>query len=212
MPEPLPIVKADPPRFNILSLDSCKYKGIMIAKFISEMEDQAYTIASVNKCIPARKSKKVAVTELFDLVAGSETGGIIATSLVIPNRDPVTKQEQKNAYFSTDVIGYFERNTDTLYFDHQMPPIQKVIIVVYLMGILCYVVFLSCQRRYHIEGFNERIIDLKTYLKMKKRIIKDKEHKCDIEKEEMYTKVKERLFSSELYKRDEKFCQIVGNI
>ena len=38
--------------------------------------------------------------EMFDLIAGSETGAIIASTLVIPNDDPKTMDAQKNKYFS----------------------------------------------------------------------------------------------------------------
>ena len=78
-------------RYNVLSLDSAKYKGYMTASFVSFMEQYAYSVAERDYCIPARASKRIAMPELFDLIAGSETGAIIATSLVLPNTDAATK-------------------------------------------------------------------------------------------------------------------------
>jgi patatin-like phospholipase/acyl hydrolase len=37
--------------------------------------------------MPARTSERVAMPELFDMIAGSETGAIIASSLAIKNPD-----------------------------------------------------------------------------------------------------------------------------
>lgn len=38
--------------------------------------------------------------EIFDMIAGSETGAIIATTLNVPNKDEATASEQPNAYFA----------------------------------------------------------------------------------------------------------------
>ena len=80
--------------YNILSIDSALYKATMSAKFVDYMERKAFSIATMNKCyasdqkaISSRQSKKVSMTELFDMVAGSETGAILATTLVLPNKD-----------------------------------------------------------------------------------------------------------------------------
>ncbi len=40
------------------------------------------------------------MSELFDLLAGTSTGSLLATTLVIPNLDPETNQTQKNKYFA----------------------------------------------------------------------------------------------------------------
>ena len=78
----LPLVCA---RYNILSLDSASYKGIMTAKFVDYIETKAADIAYTNSsvCYPDESADRVAISEMFDLIAGSETGAIIATSLSI---------------------------------------------------------------------------------------------------------------------------------
>ena len=52
------------------------------------------------------------MTELFDLVAGSETGAIIAIKLMLPNDDSETKAEQKNKYFADHSVAFFKENVD----------------------------------------------------------------------------------------------------
>ena len=78
-------------KFNILSLDGAKYKGYMTASFVEYIERNAYSTAVRDYCLPARASEKIAMPELFDLIAGSETGAIIASTLVLPNNDAKTK-------------------------------------------------------------------------------------------------------------------------
>ena len=77
-------------RYNILSLDAAKYKGYMTSTFIGYLEQNAYVVARRDFCIDERVSERIAMPELFDIIAGSETGAIIATSLVLPNTDPAT--------------------------------------------------------------------------------------------------------------------------
>lgn len=57
------------------------------------MEGEAYNYARKNYCIDQRKSRKVSMAEIFDLVAGTSTGSLLATALVIPNNDTATKEK-----------------------------------------------------------------------------------------------------------------------
>lgn len=58
------------------------------------------------------------MSELFDYVAGSETGAIIGATLLIKNDDPETlKLGQKNKYFANDTVEWFKNNIETLYRD-----------------------------------------------------------------------------------------------
>ena len=86
-------------KYRILSLDSATYSGLMTAEFVSFMEKKAYLIARSLKCLTERESERVAMHELFDMIAGSETGAIIASSLVVPHDD--ASSPQKNKYWAT---------------------------------------------------------------------------------------------------------------
>ena len=87
----LTTVSVEAASYNILSLDSAKYKGYMTASVVSFMEQYSYSVARREFCITPRESKRIAMPELFDMIAGSETGAIIATSLVLPNTNATTK-------------------------------------------------------------------------------------------------------------------------
>jgi len=50
---------------------------------------------------------------MFDMIVGSETGAIIATSLVVPEE----KGSKVNKYFADEAVKFFETNLDKLYID-----------------------------------------------------------------------------------------------
>ena len=57
----------------------------MVARLIGYMENYAYLIAKRDCHITKRTSEKMAMHELFDMIAGSESGAIIASSLMLKN-------------------------------------------------------------------------------------------------------------------------------
>jgi hypothetical protein len=92
--------------YDILAIDSAKYNSIMTANFISYMELEAFMVSKKYQCkdkknnvIADRESKKVAMPEIFNVLAGSETGAVIASTLNVPNQDVETMDVQDNAFF-----------------------------------------------------------------------------------------------------------------
>ena len=105
------------PAYNILSLDSAIYKGVMQANFVQYMERKSYLIAREYECsdhkgkmIGDRVSQKVSMAEIFDMIAGSETGAILASTLILPNKDEKSVDYQPNAFFADKVIEFFKSN------------------------------------------------------------------------------------------------------
>ena len=78
----------------MLSLDGGGIRGLITAKVVDFMETYAYLYAKRAYCIDKfeiRTNEKISMAEIFDLVAGTSTGSLLATALVIPNDDPATK-------------------------------------------------------------------------------------------------------------------------
>jgi hypothetical protein len=96
------------------------------------MEKKSYLIARRLYCIDQRDSKRIAMYELFNMIAGSETGAIIAATLVIPNDDPNNKL--KNKHWSTKSSSFFKEDVDILYQESNMPEsIKSILSLVFLV-------------------------------------------------------------------------------
>ena len=108
------------------------------------------------------------MTELFDMIAGSETGAIIATTLVIPNDDK-NKTTRKNKFYSEKAIEFFERNLSTLYHDSSMPTVLKIDIFLPIVGFLSLFAYLGTYNKINIDGFNERYLEVKDMIKLRKK-------------------------------------------
>jgi patatin-like phospholipase/acyl hydrolase len=65
------------------------------------MEQYAYEYATENLCYPKNPlNERISLSKLFDMVAGTSTGSLLTTSIVIPAvDDPAT-----NRYYADDAI------------------------------------------------------------------------------------------------------------
>ena len=89
------ICKKDPEdigctKYNILSLTQASQYGYMTARFISYLEKKSYYIAKDKGCkIPERHDNepRLAMTEIFDMIAGTDTGAIIAGAIAVRKDD-----------------------------------------------------------------------------------------------------------------------------
>lgn len=156
-------------RYNILSLDSAIYSGQMTAKFISYMELNAYSVARQKYNIPPRDSQRISMTELFDLIAGSETGAIIGANLAIPNDDPDTKATQKNKYFADHSVDFFEKNQQALYHDAKTPVVTKIIVIAILVGIASGLVYGLYKKYINMDQFEETAENFRRYLRKRSK-------------------------------------------
>lgn len=170
-------VTEDAPRvWNILSLDGGGIRGLITAKVVDYMEKEAYDYAEDNYCLPERDNKRISMAELFDLVAGTSTGSLLATALVIPNDDPKTKDTQVNKFFAQKAIEVYTEMAPVVFTKFQMSTSFRVI------GLSCFTVFgllvgfYTGIRVYHNRQFEENIKVLKMMVKTRKRSIKGKDH------------------------------------
>lgn len=183
-------------RYNILSLDSARYKGYLTASFLEHIEQQSYNIAVDYQCIKEKRaSEKIAMPELFDMITGSETGAIIATSLVIPNDDPSTNKTQDNKFFSEKTKDFFERNVDTLYHDIHMPLALKMVIYLFIVVMMCFFTYWRVYWYFYIEGFNERFMQIKDLIKMRKRQLKQEIKLQRVTDYQSYIQIKSGLYN-----------------
>ena len=63
------------------------------------MEQYAYEYAVDKLCYAPTKIKKISMSTLFDMVAGTSTGALLATTLVLPS-NKTDKDTVKNMYWA----------------------------------------------------------------------------------------------------------------
>jgi patatin-like phospholipase/acyl hydrolase len=90
--------------WNILSLDGGGIRGLITATVVKYMEEFAYEYATEQYCMPNRTNGRVSMAELFDMVAGTSTGSLLATALVFPNN---VTNGTPNMYFAQDALDIY---------------------------------------------------------------------------------------------------------
>ena len=103
------------------------------------------------------------MTELFDYISGSDTGAIIAGSLLLKNTDTATLAEgQNNKYWANESVKWFEDNVEVLYRDARMPVALQVFIIIFFVILFTYLVFTLVRSHYRIKDFDiniEKLLD-----------------------------------------------------
>ncbi|CDW84799.1 patatin [Stylonychia lemnae] len=163
--------------WNILSLDGGGIRGLITAKVVDYMETYAYEYAVVEYCIEERSSKKISMAELFDLVAGTSTGSLLATALVIPNDDPLTNDTVINKFWAQKAIEVYTIRAPQVFTKFQMSFKFRIIGVLIITTIGLFVGFLVGRKMYVNAQFEESIKALKQLVKSRKQSIKGKENK-----------------------------------
>ena len=72
------------------------------------------------------------MVELFDMIAGSETGSIIATTLALKNDESNSKQPNK--FFADSAIKFFDATINGIYYDIKMPTSLMFFIYLLFLG------------------------------------------------------------------------------
>ncbi|HUY99346.1 MAG TPA: patatin-like phospholipase family protein [Thermomicrobiaceae bacterium] len=93
--------------FRILSIDGGGIRGLIPAMVLSRIEEDTGT----------------PIWKLFDLIAGTSTGGILAAALTIP-ADPVAPADARSArYTARDLVDMYTKNAATI-FPYPPPPFR----------------------------------------------------------------------------------------
>jgi hypothetical protein len=66
-------------------------------------------------------------------------------------------------------------HVDNMYKDRQMPGVLKFVIILFFFSIVTALTYFSIERYYEDEGFEERVELLKSYLRLRRRELKERE-------------------------------------
>jgi len=167
------LMPAEAKNYNILSLDGSGEGGILTAEMVSYMEKRAYRIAeqyakAKTFCFPANGDHRIPMHKLFDMVAGSETGAIIAAILAQP-KEKGSKEAKFNASRSID---YFEANTNELYRNSELGAGWKAFI--YIFGIIIFgtATYFSAYYYFNRRKPSARIEAIRQLLRLTKKFVK----------------------------------------
>lgn len=118
------------------------------------------------------------MADLFDLVAGTSTGSLLATALVIPNDN--TTSPQKNKFFAQKAIEVYTEMAPIVFTKYVMATSTRVIgaIIFLLAGLV--IGFLAGIRIYHNPSFEENVKIFKMMIKTRKRSIKGKSDNANV--------------------------------
>ena len=136
----------------------------MTAEFIDFLELIAYYSARDNYCIPERDSSRIAMPELFDMISGSESGAIIASSLMIPNDNANPDSNgnvQINKYFANTTSNFYATKSKELYIDQSLPQYAQWLITIAAIVIDSALVYICLHHKFKPkDGYEEKIEQL----------------------------------------------------
>lgn len=102
------------------------------------MEIFAYEYATKNLCYPKNESNpRVPMYKLFDLVAGTSTGSLLATTVVLPE----SKENRVNKYWADDAISIYVNNGTAVFKKYELSKITYstcIIILIVVGAVLGY--------------------------------------------------------------------------
>lgn len=156
--------------FNILSLDSARYAGLITADFLAYMERRAYFIGQNNQCYEKNGEQRIPLYELFDFIAGSESGAIIASSISTPLKNDPTKSN-----WVTRVEEFYKKHGDDLYTNARMLVGVKVVFGILFLLIFGFLGYKLAEWYFQSKVKEDHMAELHDLIKQQKRIKKNTE-------------------------------------
>lgn len=114
------------------------------------------------------------MAELYDLLAGTSTGSLLAATLVIPNLDPATNQTQKNKYWAQTGLDMYIKNGAEVF---QRNEVSNLVL---WLGVAIFAIiggalgFLLGYSKFHNKNTEDTLKAFQTLIHSRKQQIKGK--------------------------------------
>ncbi|CDW84800.1 patatin [Stylonychia lemnae] len=163
----------DHKHYNILSIDGGGIRGIIPTVLIQYIETESYAYARNMSYIKEDSRGIIEMKDLFDMVAGTSTGGLITTALVTPK-----EVNSKEAYNASFVMSIFEDKGAEIFKSQSINKgLLGIMITIMIMigGVLGYRLGKNIFANQQVEDTNYK---LRHYIKEAKKTAKhdDKMH------------------------------------
>ena len=126
------------------------------------MENYGYEYALGKGYIEKRKGKKINMSELFDMMAGTSTGSLLTTALTMPDKDGA------NLFTSEDVIDIYRDKGAIVFSKFSLSEGWKWMWGVIVMLILGGLGYLDGKNRYSNDNQEKTFNDFEKFLSNKK--------------------------------------------
>ena len=132
--------------YNILSMDGGGIRGLIPTKVIQFLEKEAFEYAKeqgydLKNFQYKGQEGKIAMKDLFDMVAGTSTGSIMAAGLAMPVVHEVNGKTELSTtdpqYFADEIIDIYRNDNDKIFDKHPM----GIAVILVLMA-LCFPLFI----------------------------------------------------------------------
>jgi hypothetical protein len=144
------------------------------------VESRAYFLARGQYCIE-RDSERIAIPELFDTIAGSETGAIIASNLLIrnpkgfdANNKPV-QGEQPNERFASATTDWFKDEENSFYYKYKFPMGAIFCCSLVVAIVFAFVGYRITDKSFESFEFDSVLSKFRQIFSYKKKILKNPE-------------------------------------
>ena len=96
-----------------------------------------------------RKEEKIAMPELFDIISGTETGAIIAGSLVIPGKN--TSEDDFVNMYAENSKNFFKQHSKDLFVSQELSFWWNILISIIFASLLGLLTYLCLNKQYKIH-------------------------------------------------------------
>jgi hypothetical protein len=93
------------------------------------------------------------MVEFFDMIAGSESGAILASTLVIKNDNENSSSIQANKFFADKVVDFYENQMNNIYKDNELSTKYYFLIICLTMLIFGAISCFLTRRVFNIKNF-----------------------------------------------------------
>jgi hypothetical protein len=132
------------------------------------------------------------MSAMFDMIVGSETGAIIATTLVVPEE----KGSKVSKFYGDKAVKFFEDNIDVLYVDTKMTAGAQVFICFLFLAIFGAITYKVAEVYFRNPTQDDRLVELTNLLKLFKKLKKGKISEDEQEFKDKLTRCEELMGES----------------